>query len=351
MGDLALELDAVVVGGTEEVLEGWIDQIRQTSATVAHNLQIGRIGFGQAARDIRAEMDRVRSQLENFDLDPQDRQSLENELRNLEAQELQIFEQHRAFAMEFAGLAEGDIPRLSAELGVAKRFLERAKDEHSDKPILIRRLMNEVTRLERELADAIRQEALARLRMAVDRAKTFDDQISALQALQEALVGELTAAERAQGIVRFDSLEDEQEYYAVQEEIAQTRKEQATIRARLSVLGSASALDNIAAIQANIAVLRAEAAWLRAYGHDELYIREKEIEIRNQIAQMRLAQAARRAAFFRLTAGVGDEVRAAQAELRAAQDELATITALGGKETQQGYEAELNVLRARQRLA
>jgi len=351
VGDLALELDAVVVGGTEQVLEGWIDQIRQTSATVAHNLQIGRIGFGQAARDIRAEMDRVRGQLESFDLDPQDRQSLENELRNLESQELQIFEQHRAFAMELAGLAEGNIPRLSAELGVAKRFLERAKDEHSDKPILIRRLMNEVTRLERELATAIREEALARLRMAADRAKTFDDQISALQALQEALVGELTAAERAQGIVRFDSLEDEQEYYAVQEEIAQTRKEQATIRARLSVLGSASALDNIAAIQANIAVLRAEAAWLRAYGHDELYIREKEIEIRNQIAQMRLAQAARRAAFFRLTAGVGDEIRAAQAELRAAQDELATITALGGAETQQSYEAELNVLRARQRLA
>ncbi|MBE0635018.1 hypothetical protein IH601_03380, partial [Candidatus Bipolaricaulota bacterium] len=119
----------------------------------------------------------------------------------------------------------------------------------------------------------------------------------------------------------------------------------------------ASALDTVAGIRATIAGIKAQIKALEAIMErdpesDQIEaIRALLVQQRESEAQLALAEVDRRAAFFKLKAGTGDEILAAQAELRSAIDKRDTIFLLGGKNLQEGYDAELAVMVARKNLA
>lgn len=354
--DIAIETVDELLGGATDAVEGTANAITEALREIQQRLSIGVISPEDASREIIKQVENAAALLKaaTREGNQDDIDAAQNAFNEAQQAQVQVFEAEKNFAQEIAGFSRAGIPEARANLDVARSFLERALVEHADKPFLIKRLYLELAQAERALNEAIREEARQRLQLELDRSRTFADQLAAIQALQRAIEAEIIAREgaaeffsgRAQGTV-----EEQGTLIDLENQEADVRMRQAILRARLNVLEKASSLDNLAAIQANIAGLQAELAEMRARGDEPLELQEKAIEIQNEIANLRLAEADRRAAFFRLTAGTGDEIKAAQADLRAAQDRLATITALGGAETQQGYEAELDVLRARARLA
>lgn len=287
--------------------------------------------------------------------DPDVAKDYERSLLEIGNQEVALFDQATQARLDLVSGLEDNRQRIRAELQIQ---LAAAKEAASNvffgpgREEAIRRI---IVGLEKELAKAIMDEATARARFNVDTALTFEDRQAAYAELIKAIKAEilLRAVERAGGVHGGLTVTAAEE--AILNQVirarADDRMKQAILIARNTTLSRASSLDNIAAIAANINALRVEIRILQDRVADDELIRSKELELRDQVAALRLAEADRRASFFRLTAGTGDEIRAAQAELRAAQDRIDTIIGLGGKDTQAAYDAELEVLRARERLA
>jgi hypothetical protein len=368
-----------ILGGWGEVLTS--EQIREEISRLQTNIQLGFTTLAEARKrlaNLRENALAALAQAESPSGDPDAIRQAEKDLLDIALADQQLFEQERDAQLERAALIEDNRARLLAELNILKDFAEAAANDPNRGPQAVIDAQQAVVDAEREYNRALQEEAIARLQFQADNARTFRERVAALQALfaaiqaqivdrkrqtAEALVPELgggiignviesvlQAALVTTGIIGNTAAEDAR-LQAVLDALADEQLRYAQLVARNSTLKNKSALDNIAAIAATANALRAEIQLLRLRGVDEQEILAKEIELREVVANQRLAEADRRAAFFRLTAGTGDEIRAAQAELRAALDRLATIEALGGADTQAGYEAELAVLQARQRLA
>ena len=287
--------------------------------------------------------------------DPEVAEDYRRSLLEIGNQDLQLFEQATQAKLDLVSGLEDNRQRIRAELEIQLRAARDAANNPFFGPGIEEALRRLIFEKERELFKAIQDEATARARLNVDLAQTFQERQKAYAELIEAIRAEilLNAVERSGGVHGGLTVTAAEEAVlaGVIRERADDRLRNAKLIARNSTLFNASAIDNLAAIAANINELRVEIAILKVRGADEELIRSRELELREQVAALRLAEADRRAAFFRLTAGTGDEIRAAQAELRAAQDRIATIISLGGSDTQAAYEAELDVLRARERLA
>lgn len=206
---------------------------------------------------------------------------------------------------------------------------------------------NEMEKKRQELASYYQEEELARRRFAVESARNSEEELEALRKLRQAL-----------WVLGYDKdtnewriFEMQKEYIEAQDRTTEIYQDRAIRQARLNVLEAASTQDNIAALQAAVAQLTAEYNYLVINKASDEDLREKAYELREAIDRRELALSERRAAFFRLTAGTGNEILAAQAELKAALDRLETLNALGAQGTQAAYEAELRVLQAKQRLA
>lgn len=353
------------------------EEITEALNVIRTGIELGDISLSEARNRIAELRQEALDGLEQAIKGGGSQEDIEAYKRSLEEvrqADKRVFEQERDAALERAQLFNENRTRLLAELEILRDFAEVAANNPNLGPEAVIQAQQEVLEKERELNDAILDEAVARAQFQVEAANTFEDRVEAYRQLIRAIqiqiavrqaqdvagafaginpldpssvftaieqirtASERTAAEQAALEAAYDSLRDEQLRYA-------------KLVARNATLQNASALDNIAAIAATVNALRAELDLLRQRDTDEQEILAKEIELRDAIAQQRLAEADRRAAFFRLTAGTGDEIRAAQADLRAAIDRLETIENQGGADTQAGYEAELAVLRARERLA
>lgn len=265
--------------------------------------------------------------------------------------EVQAIESIKAAKLQRLALIEDTERRIQAEIKILKAHLD-AIIAMGGRPEAEKQAEFEILQAETELARHRRDEAFRRLEFAVSRSKTYDEQIASLGQLKAAIVAEaFSSASFLQLLTgRFLSIDDLEKIAEITDRQAELRREKAVLSARLAVTMKASTLDNIAAIQAEIAALGAEIVALQGQA-DQLVILQKLQDLRAQVTRREMALAERRAAFFRLTAGVGNEIKAAQAEVRASLDRLATIEKQGGAGTQQAYEAELEVLRAKQRVA
>ncbi len=286
--------------------------------------------------------------------DPDVAKDYERSLLEIGNQDVALFDQATQAKLDLVSGLEDNRQRIRAQLEIQRAAAEEAATNVFFGPGIEEAIRRTILGLEQDLTKAIMDEATARARFNVDSSLTFEDRQRAYKELLDAIVAEIgfRAAERAGGAggLTVTAAEDAMLNQVIRAR-ADDRMKQAILVARNATLFRASALDNIAAIAANINALRVEIRILRDRQVDEELIRAKELELRDQVAALRLAEADRRAAFFRLTAGTGDEIKAAQSDLRAAQDRIQTITDLGGKDTQAAYDAELDVLRSRERLA
>jgi hypothetical protein len=287
--------------------------------------------------------------------DPDVAKEYERSLLEIGNEDVALFEQATQAKLDLVSGLEDNRQRIRAELQVLLAAAKEASSNVFFGPGREEAIRRSIREKEKELAKALLDEATARARFMVDSALTFEERQAAYRELLKAIKQEilLRAVERAGGVhggLTVTAAEDALLNQVIRDQ-ADDRLKQAVLIARNATLFRASSIDNIAAIAANINALRVEIAVLRDRVVDDELIRAKELELRDQVAALRLAEADRRASFFRLTAGTGDEIRAAQADLRAAQDRIDTIIGLGGKDTQAAYDAELEVLRARERLA
>lgn len=372
-----METAADLLGEWGEVMTA--QEIRDEINSLQTNIQLGfrtLAGARQRLRELRADAIQGLAQAQAGG-DPAAIKEAERVLLDIALTDQQVFEQERDARLDRAALIEDNRIRTLAELRILRDFAEAAANNPNLGLGAVRQAQQAVVDAEHAYNNAILEEAVARRQFEVDTARTFTERIAAFKRLLGAINAQIAARIRStaealvpdfgsgtianiiesvaasviavSGIINRTAAEDAQ-VQAILDQIADEQLRYAQLVARNSTLKNKSSLDNIAAIAATANALRAEIQLLRQRGADEQEILAKEIELRDTVAQQRLAEADRRAAFFRLTAGTGDEIRAAQAELRAAQDRLATVTALGGAETQQGYEAELAVLQARRRL-
>lgn len=339
-----------------DAIEGFRTGVQAAIKSVQERLQLGDIDSGQAIGELRAAVQEAEQLLVQAQAgsDPREIEEGEAVVREARLALSAAVEQEIALVQQMIqATADTPVEQAAAALQAAIAALEISESNYRQNSTLIRQRRFEVAQAERAYAEAIREEAFARLRLEADSAKTFREQLDALTRLRQAIQAEIIAREGAAAFFsgRANVTVDEaQTIIELEEQMTQIRLRQATLRAKLGILEKRSTLDNIAAIAADIAATRAEIEFLRADGADELLVREKLQELREQQSAFLLAQADRRASFFALTAGTGNELAAAQATLRAATDRLQTITDLGGLETQQGYDAQLEVLRARQAL-
>jgi hypothetical protein len=366
-----------ILGGWGEVLTS--AQISEEISNLQTNIQLGFTTLTQALRTLGGLRENALAALGQAieGEDPEAIKQAENDLLDIGRANQQVFEQLLDAQLERAALIQDNRARLLAELRILRDFALAAANNPNLGPEAVRQAQQAVNDAEREYNDAILEEAIARRQFEVDTARTFAERIAALKRLFEAIqlqiasrirstaealvpdfgsgvVGKIIERVAASVIVRSGVIDrtaaEDAQLQAILDQIADAQLRHAQLVARNSTLRNKSSLDNIAAIAATANALRAEISLLRKRGADEQEILAKEIELRDAVANQRLAEADRRAAFFRLTAGTGDEIKAAQGELRSALDRLATIEALGGGDTQAGYEAELAVLQARQRL-
>lgn len=334
------------------------DQIRDALSQLGLDLQLGRTTMAQARTALqqqRAEALNGLAQAEQGG-DPEMAAEYKRALDDIAVQDLQLLEQDMQARIALVQGIVSNSARIAAELAIRRDFAAQAAADPNLGGGIEAAMMQEIRDLEREYINALHEEAIARAQFAVDQARTFEQRIAALAQLQRAIQAQISSAIDPSDRRFFSgritgTLEQENQYAGVIERIADERMRHAILVARNSTLQNTSALDELAAIAATVNALRAEISFMRKRGDDRQEILAKEIELREAVANLRLAESDRRAAFFRLTAGTGDEIRAAQAELRAANDRLATIVSLGGADTQQGYEAELAVLQAQKRLA
>lgn len=368
-----------------EILGGWGEvltaaQIREAINNLQSDIQLGFVNTTEARRRLAELQENAIAGLEQAEAggDPAAIAEAKRTLLDISLQDQQLFEQERDARLERAAIIEDNRLRLLAELRILRDFAVAAANNPNLGPEAVRQAQQDVTDAERAYNQAILEEAVARRQFEADNARTHAERVAALKALfiavQAQIAARITAtadalvpdsgdaasdraiqraaaaAVIASGAVGRTAAEDAQ-LQAILDALADEELRHAQLVARNSTLRNASSLDNIAAIAATANALRAEIQLLKQRGADEQEILAKEIELRDAVANQRLAESDRRAAFFRLTAGTGDEIKAAQAELRAALDRLAAIEALGGGDTQAGYEAELAVIQARQRLA
>lgn len=367
-----------ILGEWGEVLTP--DQIQQALNDLQNDIQLGFASIEDARKRLATLRENALAGLAQAQAagDPADIAAQERILREIALNDQQLIERERDAAIERTNLIEDNRARLFAELQILRDFAVAAANNPNIGPEAVKAAQQAVIDAEQAYNRALQEEAIARLQFEADTARTFKERIAALQALFFAIQAQIEERKRAtaealvpdigggiignviesiiesaiigSGIISNTAAEDAR-LQAILDAIADEQLRYAQLVARNSTLKNKSSLDNIAAIAATVNALRAELDLLRQRGADEQEILAKEIELRDALAQQRLAEADRRASFFRLTAGTGDEIKAAQAELRAAQDRLDTILSLGGKDTQAAYDAELAVLQARQRLA
>ncbi len=307
-------------------------------------------------KDVIDEAKRAERVAEAFD-----KQEEAENARRQQAQGAQVL--FTIFNQEFANREKliselgDDRTRLAALLRIAVDKMEQAREEGDFGPEFYRDLSDEMRRIERELNSSILGEAVARAQFEVDRAKTFAERQAAYRELIKAIKAEQAEAERlreaftdSSGFDFETAAAEEQRLTQVVQSAADDRLRQNILRARNATLANKSSLDEIAAIAASVAVARVELAFLVSQGADRQEQLEAARKVSDAITQQRLAESDRRAAFFRLTAGTGDQIARAQADLRASLDRLAAITAANAADTKAGYEAELAVLQARERL-
>ena len=346
--------------GVTDVLEGYAealtpDQVAEGLKVLQQRLSLGDVDTSTALTEVqrlRDEILRFRTQAAQADERDEVEKATEQYLATRQL-ELQLFQQDLQERLDLIGLISDRRARIQAELRAQRDALAAAEGNISIGPEIEKQLQQDILENELELIDAINEEARNRAQFEVEFAKTFEDRQEAYRRLRDAIIDQILARHARDvgvsgGIV--PTVEEEEALAGVERDVADDQLRQAKLIARNTILRRASALDQIAAIAATVAALQAELAFLKQQEAEYEEIVAKEIEIRDAIAQQRIAEADRRAAFFQLTAGVGDEIASAQADLRAAQDRLDVITSLNAEETQQGYEAELEVLKARRRL-
>ena len=380
-------LDQVATAFEEEIpelLTQWGEvltaaQIQAAISRLQSQIQLGFRTVGQARRELQGLQRNAEEGLAQAIRggDPVAIEEAERTLLDIALQDQQWFENERDLRIQRNSLIEDNRAQTLANLETLRDHARRAANNPNFGPQAVLKAQQDVAAAERAYNKAIEEEAIARAEFNVSSARTFSDRIKALQQLLEAIKAQIAARIQAtaealipdlgggvvgniveaaaaavavaSGVVSSTAAEDAR-LLAVLEQIYDARLRQATLIARNSTLKNKSSLDEVAAIAATVNALRAELEFMRNRGDEYQEILAKEIELQNAIANQRMAEANRRAAFYRLTAGTGDQIKAAQAELRAAQDRLDTIVALGGAETQQGYEAELAVLQARHAL-
>jgi hypothetical protein len=343
--------------GVADVLAGYTEaltpeQVTEALRTLQTRLQLGDINTEQALEQVQYLRDQIleyRKQAQHADERDEIEKATEAYLETRQF-ELQVFQQDLQDRLDLVSIIPDSRARLEAELRSYKEALDSALANIFIGPQIAEGIRRDIRKKELELIEYIQDQKRQRLQLAVDFAKTFEEQIAALQDLKDAIIAEANARGGPPNTRRDPTAEEQAELNQITQRQAEIALQRAQLIARNQVLLASSSLDETAAIRATIAALRVQIAWMHDYDEDQRKIVAKEIELRDAITQLRLAEADRRAAFFRLTAGVGDEVAAAQADLRAAIDRYETIVDAGGEETQQGYEAELEVLQARYRL-
>ncbi len=333
--------------------------IREALQQLQTDIQLGRVNATEARTQIeelrKNALEGLRQAEENDEREAAEEYN--QALDDLAVADLQFFQQEAQNRLDLIRGLDNNQAKILANLRVLRDQMAEAARNPIFGQGVVDDIQKQILDFERELTDAIREEAVTRAQYEIDNAGTFEERLAAyrelariiqLQIITEAFRALLFAGPAAAAAVISEGERALSDVYRAR---ADDTLRQNVLIARNAVLLKASALDNIAAIAATVATLRVELNDLRNRSRDSQEIVAKEIEIRDAITQIRLAEADRRAAFFRLTAGTGDAIAAAQAELRSAIDRLATITDRGGAETQAGYEAELAVLQARQSLA
>lgn len=334
--------------------EGAITTIQDGLRAVTEKLQLGDIDFGEALSQTEKELVNAQALLAQAETQ-EDKQQLEGLVREARQQIVTIFDQQAQFQERLALIpAQTSLEQSAVRLESARATLERAITQFGATSGLVRLRRIEVLEAEKAYAQTVLDEMEARYRVEADSARTFDEQIQAWKNIRSIIISQIVTRE---GIIDWITgnanitAEEMRNLIEADNAIADAYLQRDKLEARLAILEQASTQDNIAAIAANIAGLQVEIATMRAHGEDELRVREKLQELRQAQADLLLAEAERRAAYYDLTAGVGNEIASAQARLKGALEKQAAIVALGGAETQAGYEAEQAVLEARAALA
>lgn len=278
---------------------------------------------------------------------------IDSELLGVAEQDLALFQQAASDRTTSFNLIKDVLLRQKAAVAGLRSDLDAAREQGFGSEI-IRVLVQEIRLADREIAGTIKSEARQRLEFASTSADSIEERVSALKELRDAIKGQLRMLQFSASIfpdMFRVSAADEEELVTAEKNLADEKLQLAQLRAKNTVNSQASSLDSLRSIQANIAALRIQLSFMRQDVIDSAEINAVEIQLQDQITARRIAQADRRAAFFRLTAGAGDEIRSAQAGLRAALDRLSVIQASGAGETLAGFQAELGVLEAQERLA
>ena len=336
-----------------------VGEIQEALQLVQTNLQLGFTTTAVARKRndaVLADAQRSLAQAQAGG-DEEEIAEIERQIEQIRLSGLQLFEGEFDRQETLVSGISDNRTRIAALLRILRDKADDALNTSGIGGEIYRQIMDEIAGKEREYTQAVLEEAVARAQFDVDRAKTFQDRQKAYRELIKAIRAEAEFQRQiaalfagAAGVAAVSAAEDSRLNQII-EAATDDRLRHAILVARNSTLRHKSSVDEIASIAATVNALRAEIAFMRNDGRDRQEIIAKEIELRDAVAQFRLAESDRRAAFFRLTAGTGDEIKAAQADLRAAQDRLKTILGLGGKDTQAAYEAELDVLKARERLA
>jgi len=235
--------------------------------------------------------------------------------------------------------------KLEVELAQVNRLLDQFDTAliRSDFDTF-RDLQQQRIEIEKSLADLDKEETLDLLRLRADFGKTRGERLNALATLVGVLTSQLVTETLSSGLIDIGAVRAVAEAQrAAEEELIRQR----TDLARLRILQANPALSEIAAIRANIAAINVQIDNAKDPVDEELLLLER----RKLLAQLLQREAARRAAAFRLNAGVNDAISQAQVDIAIAAEEVALATELFGVGSRTELEALLKLDEAKETLA